>query len=122
VLDYLDKVDPEAARVARERYGCLTPWQSDPSTHGRAALSVGYAPCEKPVIGILRDLLEKHLQYAAADGESFLDAAQNAGLLASAERYYRVIPRPSTCSKIFSCSHAGCAARAGMNSPVPARR
>ena len=27
VIDYLDKVDPEAARVARERYGCLTPWQ-----------------------------------------------------------------------------------------------
>jgi erythromycin esterase-like protein len=91
VLDYLDKIDPEAARVARERYGCLTPWQSDPSTHGRAALSADYAPCEKPVIGILRNLLEKHLQYAAADGESFLDAAQNAGLVASAERYYRVM-------------------------------
>ena len=27
VLDYLDRVDPEAARGrARERYGCLTPW------------------------------------------------------------------------------------------------
>src|SRR5690606_38670250 len=25
VLAYLDKVDPEAAAVARERYGCLTP-------------------------------------------------------------------------------------------------
>jgi len=23
---YLDKVDPEAARIARERHGCLTPW------------------------------------------------------------------------------------------------
>ncbi|TMJ57818.1 MAG: protein-L-isoaspartate(D-aspartate) O-methyltransferase [Alphaproteobacteria bacterium] len=91
VLDYLDKVDPEAARVARERYGCLTPWQSEPSTYGRAALSAGYAPCENAVLGILRDLLEKHLQYAAADGESFLDAAQNARLVASAERYYRVM-------------------------------
>jgi erythromycin esterase-like protein len=27
VLGYLDKVDPEAAKVARERYGCLTPWR-----------------------------------------------------------------------------------------------
>ncbi|WP_345946850.1 erythromycin esterase family protein [Bradyrhizobium sp. 197] len=27
VLAYLDKIDPEAAAVARERYGCLTPWQ-----------------------------------------------------------------------------------------------
>jgi len=29
VLDYLDRVDPEAAKVARERYGCLTPWQKN---------------------------------------------------------------------------------------------
>src|SRR4051812_9449401 len=38
VVDYLDKVDPEAARAARERYGCLTPWQKDPAAYGRAAL------------------------------------------------------------------------------------
>ena len=25
----LDKVDPEAAAVARERYACLTPWQKE---------------------------------------------------------------------------------------------
>src|SRR5438270_848747 len=43
VIEYLDKVDPEAARVARERYGCLTPWQHDPATYGRAVLSAGYA-------------------------------------------------------------------------------
>ena len=28
VLSYLDQVDPDAAKVARERYGCLTPWQA----------------------------------------------------------------------------------------------
>jgi protein-L-isoaspartate(D-aspartate) O-methyltransferase len=27
VLNYLDKVDPESAAIARERYGCLTPWR-----------------------------------------------------------------------------------------------
>ena len=27
VLNYLDQVDPDAAKVARERYGCLTPWK-----------------------------------------------------------------------------------------------
>jgi len=25
VLDYLDEIDPQAAKVARVRYGCLTP-------------------------------------------------------------------------------------------------
>jgi erythromycin esterase-like protein len=32
VLQYLDKVDPDAAVVARDRYGRLTPWQGDSST------------------------------------------------------------------------------------------
>jgi erythromycin esterase-like protein len=39
VLEYLDEVDPEAATVARERYGCLTPWQKEPSTYGRAVIT-----------------------------------------------------------------------------------
>lgn len=91
VLDYLDKVDPQAARVARERYGCLTPWQKDPSTYGRAVLSAGYEKCEQAVVAQCRDLLLRKLDYAAQDGESFLDAAQNARLVASAERYYRVM-------------------------------
>ena len=91
VLDYLDKVDPQAARVARERYSCLTPWQKDPSTYGRAVLSAGYEKCEQAVVAQCRDLLLRKLDYAAQDGESFLDAAQNARLVASAERYYRVM-------------------------------
>lgn len=91
VLDYLDEVDPEAAKVARERYGCLTPWQNDPATYGRAALSKGYAECEKEVVDQCRALLSKELEYAEEDGERFLDAAQNARLIASAEKYYRVM-------------------------------
>jgi protein-L-isoaspartate(D-aspartate) O-methyltransferase len=91
ILDYLDKVDPEAAAVARERYGCLTPWQKEPSTYGRAALTAGYGKCEQAVIDQCRDLLSRRLEYAAQDGESFLDAAQNARLVTSAERYYRIM-------------------------------
>src|SRR5690606_28815268 len=37
----------------------------------------------------LADLLEKRLHYAGQDGEHFLDAVQNARLVANAERYYR---------------------------------
>jgi protein-L-isoaspartate(D-aspartate) O-methyltransferase len=91
VLEYLDKVDPEAAAVARERYGCLTPWQREPSTYGRAVLTTGYRKCEEAVIRQCEDLLQRRLDYAAKDGEGFLDASQNARLIASAERYYRVM-------------------------------
>jgi protein-L-isoaspartate(D-aspartate) O-methyltransferase len=91
VLRYLDDVDPESARVARERYGCLTPWQSDPAIYGHAALTGSYRTCENDVIGALKDLLEKHRAYVVHDGERFLDAVQNARLVANAERYYRTM-------------------------------
>ena len=91
VLRYLEDVDPEAAEVARLRYGCLTPWEQDPALYGRAALSDRYASCEDEVVAALVDLLERRLDYSAADGERFLDAERNARLVADAERYYRVM-------------------------------
>ncbi|MET4278522.1 protein-L-isoaspartate(D-aspartate) O-methyltransferase [Bradyrhizobium sp. F1.2.2] len=91
VLAYLDGVDPAAAAVARERYGCLTPWQREPSTYGRAVLTEGYRKCEAQVVRQCQDILAKQLDYAANDPDSFLDAAQNARLVASAERYYRIM-------------------------------
>ena len=91
VLQYLDEVDPPSARVARERYGCLTPWQSDPATYGYAALTGKYPTCETDVVHALSDLLKKRQAYAAHDGERFLDAVQNARLVADAERYYRIM-------------------------------
>jgi erythromycin esterase-like protein len=83
VLAYLDKVDPAAAKVARERYGCLTPWQREPATYGRAVLTAGYRKCEEAVV--------KHCHEQVAGGDSFLDATENARVVASAEEYYRVM-------------------------------
>jgi len=89
VVSYLEGVDPDAARLARERYACLTPWQNDPATYGRVALSAGYRDCEAAVVNQCRELLASQLQYPEGDDESFLDAAQSARLVASAEQYYR---------------------------------
>jgi protein-L-isoaspartate(D-aspartate) O-methyltransferase len=91
VLEYLDRVDPEAAGVARERYGCLTPWQKEPATYGRAVLTRGYQKCEAEVTRQLHELLRRRLEYAGGDGDEFLDATQNARLVTAAERYYRVM-------------------------------
>jgi protein-L-isoaspartate(D-aspartate) O-methyltransferase len=91
VLRYLDEVDPDTAAVARRRYGCLSPWERDPAVYGRAAITGQYRTCEEPVTQMLRDLLARRLDYAARDGERFLDAAQNARLVANAERYYRAM-------------------------------
>ena len=91
VLAYLDKTDPPAARIARERYGCLTPWQRDPSVYGRAVLSQRYRACEADVVAALGELLSKRLDSSARDDERFFDAVQNAELVKAAERYYRIM-------------------------------
>jgi erythromycin esterase-like protein len=91
VIDYLERVDPEMATIARRRYGCLMPWQDEPQTYGREALHAGYGRCEEGVVAMLREMCERELSYAETDGESFLDATQNARLVRDAERYYRIM-------------------------------
>jgi protein-L-isoaspartate(D-aspartate) O-methyltransferase len=91
VLRYLDDVDPDAAQIARARYGCLTPWESDPATYGRMALTGRYRECERDVSAMLSDMLRSRAEYSARDGERFTDAVHNARVVANAERYYRVM-------------------------------
>lgn len=91
VIAFLDKVDPEAAKNARKRYGCLEPWVKDPTEYGLMALKRGHAPCEDPVIKVLQDLLKKRLEYIQKDGGDLLDAEMNASLVRDAEEYYRAM-------------------------------
>ena len=91
VLDFLDAVDPEAASVARQRYACLTPWESDPHAYGSAAITGRYRVCEEEAVAMLRDILANRLAYSEQDGDRFLDASRNATLVAAAERYYRTM-------------------------------
>lgn len=53
VIDFLDDADPEAALVARRRYGCLRPWSHDPAEYGRIAITEGYGRCEDGVVKML---------------------------------------------------------------------
>ncbi|WP_119301950.1 erythromycin esterase family protein [Dongia deserti] len=91
VLEYLQRVDPRAAKVAQQRYGCLTPWQQEPAGYGRAVLRGTKDPCENEIVAQLNDLLANRLTYMREDGETFFDAAQNARIIRSAEQYYRVM-------------------------------
>ncbi|MDZ4738036.1 MAG: protein-L-isoaspartate(D-aspartate) O-methyltransferase [Rhodospirillaceae bacterium] len=91
VVDYLDDVDPDLAQIARLRYGCLSPWEADPAAYGHAALTGHYHNCEGDVVRMLTELHGRRQDYALKDGERFLDAEQNARVVANAERYYRVM-------------------------------
>ncbi len=92
VINYLDKVDPEAARRARERYACLEHFGNDPQAYGYAA-QFGVESCEDEVISQLVEL-QRHLgEYARRDGrvpeDEHFYAEQNARLAKNAEEYYR---------------------------------
>ena len=91
VIDFLDGADPEAARLARQRYACLSPWSRDPAAYGRVALSEGYGRCEVGAVRMLKELLARRIDCMGEECDEWLDAAANARLIRNAEQYYRVM-------------------------------
>src|SRR5690606_24131726 len=59
--------------------------------YGKMVVHGGLGACEEAVLGQLRRLFENRLDYLNQDGEKWFDAAQNAKIVAAAERYYRSI-------------------------------
>jgi erythromycin esterase-like protein len=96
VIDYLLKVDSELAADSRRRYGCLTPWQEQPAGYARAIRAGLQEECESAVVAQLQALLTCELDCEANDSEDFLDAAQNARIVVTAEQYYRAMYRSGT--------------------------
>ncbi len=97
VLAYLDKVDPQAARRARVRYGCFDQFGDELQQYGYEA-GFGLAPtCEREVLAELVELQRRRTDYASRDGrvavDDFFFAAQNARLVRNAEEYYRAMFR-----------------------------
>jgi protein-L-isoaspartate(D-aspartate) O-methyltransferase len=91
VLNYLEKVDPETAKRAKNRYGCLLPWVNHLGEYGQMSINQAYRGCEDEVLAILDELLNKRLKYIKADKEQYFNAEQNARVITSAERYYRTM-------------------------------
>lgn len=59
--------------------------------YGRLAVGGRHRVCEKEAVATLTDLLKQRLPYAPYDGAHFMDAVQNARLVANAERYHRAM-------------------------------
>ncbi|HVL79647.1 MAG TPA: erythromycin esterase family protein [Sphingomicrobium sp.] len=91
VIDFLEQQDPDAAKIARQRYGCLEPWRDNPAAYGRMAIFEGYARCELGVIQMLKELLQRDVDCIAEECDEWLDAQANARLVKNAEAYYRAM-------------------------------
>jgi erythromycin esterase-like protein len=95
VFEYLDKIDPEAAKRARYRYSCFDHFGEDTQAYGYAASFGLSESCEKEVVGQLVEMRRRASDLAARDGrfepDDYLSAEQNARLVQNAERYYRAM-------------------------------
>lgn len=93
VLQYLSKVDPDAAKRAHYRYSCFDHFGEDPQTYGYATNFHLSASCQDEVIAELIELRRRAAQYAQMDGrvasDEYFFAEQNARVIKNAERYYR---------------------------------
>jgi erythromycin esterase-like protein len=83
VIEYLDQVDKEMADIARYRYGKLMMWAEHPMEYGLEVLHTDFKGYENEVVRMLKDLLNKRLEYSAVhwDGVEFHSGEQNARLV-----------------------------------------
>lgn len=91
VIGYLDDVDPESARRARQRYACLD--QMDPQQYGlHAHLGVG-PQCETEVVAQLVEMQMRKLARSGRSptGDAWFHAVQQAHVVRNSEAYYRTM-------------------------------
>ena len=95
VLNYLGKVDPDAARSARDRYACFGDLSSEGQSYGYATRIGLTRSCEDEVVAQLVELTRRSREFASRDGrvaeDEYFHAEQNARLVKNAEQYYRAM-------------------------------
>jgi erythromycin esterase-like protein len=95
VLRYLEKVDPEAAKQARERYSCFDHFGEDTQAYGLLTRLNLSKSCEEEVVSQLVELRRRANDYVRSGGqlaeEEQFYAEQNARLVKNAEAYYRSV-------------------------------
>jgi erythromycin esterase-like protein len=89
VLRYLEKVDPEAAKRARERYSCFDHVGEDTQAYGLMTRLNLSKSCEEEVVSQLVELQRRASEYVRRDGRLAEDeqfyAEQNARLVRNAD-------------------------------------
>jgi erythromycin esterase-like protein len=102
VIGYLDRVDPDEARRARQRYSCFDHVGAEGQAYGFALAHQGAIPCENEVVAQLVELRRRSDAYLRRDGwiaeDELLFAEQNARVVRDAEEYYQQMYRAEVSS------------------------
>lgn len=91
IVGYLEKKDPEMARLARQAYACFEPYAEDVQAYAWSTRMVPES-CENEVIDLLKGLRGRVTTYDG-DPEAAFSTEQNALVMVDAERYYRAMVR-----------------------------
>jgi erythromycin esterase-like protein len=95
VIQYLERVDPNAAKNAKDRYACFERFGPDTEAYAYA-VGAGLTPsCKREVLEQLLEM-QRHAFAQVANDSTFAEeqrffAEQNAYVVASAEEYYRTM-------------------------------
>jgi erythromycin esterase-like protein len=95
VINYLEQVDPAAAKEARERYSCFDIHGGESQRYGRSvALGVSEA-CRHEAVSQLVQMRQNLSRFTGEwefrDMEEWLGATENARAVVDAEEYYRTM-------------------------------
>jgi erythromycin esterase-like protein len=92
VIDYLNTVDKDMAKVARGRYINLMDWVDHPHEYGLESLAMSFKGYEDDVVAMLSDLLNKRIEYSAAldGGVEFHNGEQNARVVKGEYNLWRL--------------------------------
>lgn len=94
IIEELEKIDPEAARIAKDRYLCFYSFGGvDPQTYGYLATLNPSSSCQDKAIEQLVELQKKDVNFFKQDNlsphEEKFYLEQNARVIQNAEEYYR---------------------------------
>ena len=90
IMQYLEKTDPSALKVAKEAFYCFEPYKEDQGhSYARASQFVPEI-CQNEVIELLKEIRIKMPTYDT-DEENVFSAEQNALIAVNAEKYYRAM-------------------------------
>ncbi|MGY5850209.1 erythromycin esterase family protein [Salegentibacter sp. F14] len=88
IMGYLEKEDPETARLAREAVQCFEPFKARDSY--ASVFSSSHSDCKREVVDLLKEVRKKAHSYDRQE-EAGLNAELNALVMANAEKYYKAM-------------------------------
>ena len=89
VIHTLRKIDPDLAKVAEKKYGCLESYRHDEKSYAKSLFKAPEG-CKQQILDVLNSTLLAKIT-SSSNNEAWFDVRQNARIVNNAESYYRAM-------------------------------